>query len=260
MGGPFSGRRRRRARTPTVGQSHTIDDDDLTDLVDRVGVATVYEWRDEYGEGEPVTSVRLATPGRDDPLCNGGTDVGPETSREATDGRPSYLHLSYPRPATRRRQNTPTRSAWSTRPATSAGSDRGSAARATGAGSASGRSTDHRTGACSPAGSVTDSATSPVASSGRLSTRRSSGTSIQLIDEYWLQCCIDTSLPSILEPETCPSRFCQWQLEALVCQVAYPYGLSTQMWSKRVGLRDYGASDSSALGSRIVLTVDLLAD
>lgn len=58
MGGFGSGRDEY-ATTPTVGECHRLEVDDLTCLTDRPGGFYQYTWRDEYGHGEPVASVGI---------------------------------------------------------------------------------------------------------------------------------------------------------------------------------------------------------
>jgi hypothetical protein len=94
------------ASTPTVGECHTIDVDDLTDTLGAVAdtdrddvegkILLPYRWRDEHGHGEEVASVGLAPVWEGRPrFARTLDDVTRADRADALEGRPTALRIEY---------------------------------------------------------------------------------------------------------------------------------------------------------------------
>lgn len=95
MGGFGSGRREY-ATTPTVGECHSLEIDELTEAVKHPGAFVPYRWRDEHGHGEEVASIGVHVE-RDGAPRFAPTldDVDREDIADDLVDRATHLRLSY---------------------------------------------------------------------------------------------------------------------------------------------------------------------
>lgn len=91
MGGLGSGRCEY-ARTPTVGECHTLAVDVLTEVVKHPGAFAPYRWRDEYGHGEEVASIGIFPEREGRPAFDGGPEER-EVVADALSERATHLRF-----------------------------------------------------------------------------------------------------------------------------------------------------------------------